>query len=201
MRILAFSDLHENKDVATAIVKASSEADVVVCAGDFGTKGAGCSAALLLLADLRCPFVLVSGNHDSRVEMGEICDTKPDWYLLHGQSICIENVTFRGIGGEIPARSSESWNETLSESEASELLSADPDQGSDVFVTHTPPLGYADRQSDGSHEGSQAILFALYHDKPKLCLCGHIHNSWNTRVNLNNTLVHNLGPTLNWHSL
>lgn len=66
-----------------------------------------------------------------------------------------------------------------------------------VLVTHTPPHGTADVQKDGSHEGSEAIRSAIIAQKPRLCLCGHIHNAWGMSGMIDETLVFNLGPAIN----
>ena len=143
--------------------------------------------------------MIVSGNHDQRAVLNDFCAMKTGWHLLHGSAVTIAGKIFLGIGGEIPRLGSARWNESIEEDVATELLAQTP--GCDVFVSHTPPLGYSDLQSDGSHEGSKSVHDAVMRDQPALCLCGHIHHSWANVEQLGPTLVHNLGPTLNWHTI
>ena len=56
-----------------AIVDASREADVVVGAGDFATKGIGLRDTIDLLRAVVVPTVLVAGNHDDLDELRGAC--------------------------------------------------------------------------------------------------------------------------------
>jgi hypothetical protein len=118
MRILAFSDLHRNRDIAHAIVDASREADVVVGAGDFATKGIGLHETIDLLCAVTVPTILVAGNHDRLDELRDACRDSETIHILHGEGVLIEGVSFFGLGFEIPAGRDERWNQRLDESEA-----------------------------------------------------------------------------------
>lgn len=199
MKILAVSDLHCDSKATRNIVIESTSADVVVAAGDYGIRGERSVETLAAMVEIDCPVVLVSGNHDSLEDVQEFCEQRESWHLLHGSTVEISGVVFVGIGGEIPKRGQASWNETLSEQQATELLMVN--KKCSVLVSHTPPMGYADTQRDGSHEGSEAILEAIIQKEPALCLCGHIHYSWGARAEYGSTLIHNLGPAVNWHTV
>jgi Icc-related predicted phosphoesterase len=199
MKILAFSDLHNDQESGREIVRASKTADVVVGAGDFGVKGASAADVLQVLRQIEVPTIFVAGNHDNLDELQAFCAEWEKGHFLHGTPVMIQGRPFFGLGCEIPSRSDYSWNQTLTEKEAEALLVHCPDQA--VLVTHTPPLGYCDLQRDGGHEGSQAILDAIVARNIKLNLCGHIHHSWGTVAQANDCIVHNLGPTVNWYDL
>jgi Icc-related predicted phosphoesterase len=196
MRILAFSDLHRNRDAAQMIVEASREADVVVGAGDFATKGLGLSDTVELLRAIAAPMVLVAGNHDSLTELQDACRGHDAIHVLHGEGVSIAGVPFFGLGFETPPGRDEPWNQRLGEAQAGKLL-ADCPQGA-VLVTHSPPFGVADVQTTGAHEGSRAIREVVEAAKPRLHLCGHIHHAWGTSGQIGGCPVHNLGPTANW---
>ena len=206
MRILAFSDLHCDREAAQNIVTESATADVVVGAGDFGIRGERSTELLDILKDISKPVLLVSGNHDRRVELAEYCSSltssngsNDHLHLLDGSSRTIDGVTFFGLGGEIPSRSDAHWNETIEEDAATKILQSATHF--DVLITHTPPYGYCDLQKDGTHEGSEAITNAIKRSSPTLCLCGHIHHAWGSVAQLDATTVHNLGPKPCWHTL
>jgi Icc-related predicted phosphoesterase len=58
-----------------------------------------------------------------------------------------------------------------------------------VLVVHSPPKGHVD---DGL--GSAAILAAIERTRPRLAVCGHIHQCWEQESRVGETLVRNLGP-------
>jgi uncharacterized protein len=196
MRILAFSDLHRNRDAAQAIVNASREANVVVGAGDFATKGIGLSETIDLLRGIARPAVFVAGNHDNLDELRDACGGRDAIHVLHGEGVIIEGVSFFGLGFEVPARRDEPWNQRLDEAEAGKLLQGCPTGA--VLVTHSPPFGVADVQTTGAHDGSRGIREKVEAVKPRLHLCGHIHHAWGTSGVIGECPVHNLGPTVNW---
>lgn len=196
LRILAFSDLHRDIAAAEKIVAASVEADILVGAGDFGTRGEGTLDTLEILREARKPIVLVTGNHDDSNALRDYC---ADWrfgHFLQGADWSYEGRIFFGLGSEIPRRNDAEWNESMSEEKAGGYLESC--RSGSILVTHTPPLGTADLQKDGTHEGSEAILAAIQDKQPVLSLCGHIHFSWGKTGQIGHTPVHNLGPSVNW---
>lgn len=58
-----------------------------------------------------------------------------------------------------------------------EKYAAIPD-GVDIVVSHGPPVGYGDRTSGGEHVGSKALLDFIERRKPRLVVCGHIHEGY-----------------------
>jgi Icc-related predicted phosphoesterase len=199
MRILAFSDLHRNRDIAQAIVDASGETDVVIGAGDFATKGIGLHETIGLLRALTVPTLLVAGNHDRLDELRDACRDSKAIHILHGDGVVIDGVSFFGLGFEVPARRDEPWNQGLDEPEAARLLQACPCGA--VLVTHSPPFGIADIQTTGVHEGSRSIRDTIASSKARLHLCGHIHHAWGTSGVIGECPVHNLGPSVNWFTI
>lgn len=196
MKILAFSDLHRDKRATELIVEASADADVLVGAGDFATQCEGLADCIDILKRVKVPVVLVPGNHERHGDLVELCADNPNLHVLHGESLIIDDVTFFGLGGEIPSRNAASWNQTLPEDIARKHFER---AGKfDILVTHTPPYGCADVQRDGAHEGSDAVASALCEIRPQLHLCGHIHYSWGEAGMVGETYVRNLGPTVNW---
>ncbi|MGL4287469.1 MAG: metallophosphoesterase family protein [Phreatobacter sp.] len=199
MRILAFSDLHRNKDAARAVVDAAQQADVVVGAGDFATRGIGLDDTLDLLAHIRAPMVFVAGNHDDLGEMRDACRDRSAVHVLHGEAAIIQGISFFGLGFEVPAGADHPWNRRLEEGEAEALLAGCAPGA--ILVTHSPPFGVGDLQTTGAHVGSQAIRATVLARKPRLHLCGHIHNAWGTSGLIGECPVHNLGPTVNWFTV
>ena len=74
------------------------------------------------------------------------------------------------------------------------LLKENPDA---ILISHNPPYGIVDKAFDGKHVGSKIILNAIKKHKPKLVLCGHIHEA-KGKKKLGKTLVINAGSHGNY---
>lgn len=199
MRILAASDLHCDLAATQTIVAAAGQADVVIIAGDLANKGQGAAPLLDLLKTIPRPVIMVPGNHDRLAEMRSFCAGWRDGHVLHGDGVRIRGVPFFGVGGEIPRTNDEVWNFALSEVQAKRALAECPVGA--VLITHNPPKGLCDRQNDGRHDGSAAVLSTLRSTEPRLNLCGHIHASFGQSARVGESTVHNLGPTVNWFTV
>jgi Icc-related predicted phosphoesterase len=49
-------------------------------------------------------------------------------------------------------------------------------------------------ESGGRHLGSEAVLRAIEDKRPRLAVCGHIHDAWGQESRIGGTRVVNLGP-------
>lgn len=196
MKILAFSDLHLNIKAAERIVDEACNADLVVGAGDYGTRQEGIEEVLDVLSRIDVPTILVPGNHDDFQILQKVCAGWKQATILHGQSIEFNGFRIFGLGYETPRSTGEAWNRYLTEKEAGKIL--EKERHCDILITHAPPLGVADQQADGSHEGSHAIREFVARRQPQLHLCGHIHNAWGMSGKIGRSYVQNLGPAPNW---
>src|SRR5258708_2522289 len=102
MKLLLFSDLHEDKAAATRMVELARGADVVIGAGDFANARTGISTCIDILKAIRVPAVLVPGNNESYNELVAACANWESARVLHGTGAEIDGVPFFGIGGGIP---------------------------------------------------------------------------------------------------
>lgn len=190
MKILAFSDLHRDREQAQKLVQLAQTADVVIGAGDFASVRLGINGAIEPLRQIEKPTVLVPGNNESESELAQACEGWTSATLLHGDATVIDGVTFFGLGGGIPVTPFP-WSFDLSEREADEKLGDCPEGC--VLVVHSPPKGYVD-EAHGRHMGSDAILTAIETKRPRLAVCGHVHESWGQEATIGQTPVVNLGP-------
>lgn len=193
-RILAFSDLHANRHAAAAIMAAARDADLLLGAGDFCNMRRGLAEAMALLSPLPCPAVLVPGNAESLEEL--VAAAPPGATVLHGTAATVAGLTVFGLGHGVPLTPFGPWSCDLTEAEAAALL--DRCRAADILLTHSPPRGIADRTSRGASVGSTAIRDAIARIRPRLALCGHIHDSWGEEGRIGPTRVVNLGPRPNW---
>jgi uncharacterized protein len=190
MRLLAFSDLHRDREQAAALVELSREADVVIGAGDFASMRLGLNRTIDALRPITAPTLLVPGNNESDAALWRACAGWENASVLHGESTEIDGVQFFGLGGGVPP-TPVPWSFDLSEEEASAKLDACPEGA--VLVLHSPPKGYVD-EGRGRAYGSEAILRAIERIRPPLAVCGHIHQSWRREAMIGPSRVVNVGP-------
>lgn len=190
MKLLLFSDVHCEMDHAGRLAAMSADVDAVVGAGDFACQHHGLEMTIRALAQIKKPAVVVPGNNETDETLARACAEWPAARVLHGNGCEIDGVSFFGLGGGIPT-TPWSWSFDLSEPEAAAAL--DACRSCDVLVLHSPPLGHADT-AGGEHFGSAALLAAIERLEPKLAVCGHIHDSWETQTHIGPTLLVNAGP-------
>ncbi len=191
MRVLAFSDLHCNLDQAAVLTEKSTEADVVIGAGDFANVHEGLNETIEALSGIERPSILVPGNNETLDALNAAVRAWPAAAVLHGDGTEIDGVPFFGLGGGIPITPWD-WSFDLDESLATEMLASCPADA--VLVLHSPPKGHCDGINNGHSFGSQALLEAIELHQPRLAVCGHIHEAWGERSRVGPTPIANLGP-------
>jgi uncharacterized protein len=195
VRILAFSDLHRDLGQAAKLVEVSAEADVVIGAGDFASIHEGLEETIGALAAIEKPSVLVPGNNETADALRGAAGSWPAATVLHGEGTSIDGVELFGLGAGIPVTPWE-WSFDLDDEAATEMLAPCPDGA--VMILHSPPQNHCDSAGDGTHFGSPALLAAIEQKRPRLAVCGHIHESWGCESEIGATPVRNLGPTGTW---
>ena len=192
MKLLVFSDLHNDFGTASKLVELSNTVDAVVGAGDFCVARRGLADIITPLSAITKPTVLVPGNSESDEELLQACRSWKTARVLHGTRVTLAEITFFGIGGGIPITPFGPWSYDFSEDEAYDLLRDCPSGG--VLISHSPPMGMLDLSSDGRSLGSQAVRETVLSKKPKLVVCGHIHGSAGQIDRIGETTVINAGP-------
>jgi Icc-related predicted phosphoesterase len=191
VRLLAFSDLHTDLGQAKRLAESGAQADVVVGVGDFASVHSGLEDTIDALRAIEAPAVLVPGNNETEEALREAC---ADWsraVVLHGEGTAIDGVPFFGLGAGVPVTPWD-WSFDLTEEAAAEMLAACPEGC--VLAVHSPPRGHVDVGGAGKHLGSEAVLRAIESKRPRLALCGHVHESWGQESEIGPTRVINLGP-------
>jgi Icc-related predicted phosphoesterase len=198
VRILAFSDLHRDLAQGAQLVEMAAEADVVIGAGDFASIHEGLEETIGALAGIATPTVLVPGNNETAEALRAAA---ADWSaatVLHGEEATIDAVEFFGLGAGIPVTPWD-WSFDLDDEAATEMLAPCPEGA--VLVLHSPPRDHCDSAGGDTHFGSPALLRAIEEKRPRLAVCGHIHESWGCESQVGPTPVRNLGPRGTWIEL
>lgn len=195
MKILAFSDLHCDLEQAAKLVAMSDEADVVIGAGDFASVHEGLRGTIGALSEIVKPTVLVPGNNET---VDALREAAADWEaatVLHGEGTTIEGTEFFGLGAGIPVTPWD-WSFDLDDEEATQMLANCPEGA--VLVLHSPPKDHCDAAAGAGNFGSPALLRAIEEKRPRLAVCGHIHESWGCESQVGETPIRNLGPKGTW---
>jgi len=195
VKLLAFSDLHRDLGQAATLVEMSAEADVVIGAGDFASVHEGLEETIAALAAIDTPTVLVPGNNETEAALRDAAEGWGAATVLHGAGTTIEGVEFFGLGAGVPTTPWD-WSFDLDDEAATAMLAPCPADA--VLVLHSPPKGHCDSNGAGLHFGSPALLAAIEEKRPRLAVCGHIHESWGCESRIGETPVRNLGPSGTW---
>ncbi len=191
MKLMAFSDLHTDRDQAIKLVGMSTFVDAVVGAGDFASQHEGLEETIEVLSEITVPTVLIPGNNETEDALREACESWDAATVLHGSGTEIDRVPFFGLGAGVPVTPWD-WSFDLDEQKAAEMLAGCPEGA--VLVVHSPPKGHCDQSSGGESLGSESILAAIEAKRPRIAVCGHIHDAWGCESRIGDTPVHNLGP-------
>jgi Icc-related predicted phosphoesterase len=194
VKLLAFSDLHRDREAARELVGQAAAADLVVGAGDFASFRLGLGRTIDDLRAIEAPAILIPGNHESDTALWRDAAGWESASVLHGEAATVSGVEFFGLGGGIPPTPLP-WSFDLTEEQAEAKLRSCPDGA--VMVVHSPPRGHLDR-AHGRSLGSRAILDAIETHRPPLVLCGHIHECWGRESRIGGSRVVNLGPRGRW---
>ncbi|MFL5884209.1 MAG: metallophosphoesterase family protein [Thermoleophilaceae bacterium] len=188
MRLLAFSDVHRDKKQAARLAEMSADADVVVGAGDFASMHLGLEKLIDMLVTIEKPAVLVPGNNETEDALRKACRGWASAVVLHGSGAEIDGVPFYGLGAGVPT-TPWPWSFDLSEEEAAGMLAGCPEDA--VLVVHSPPKGHLDGKRS---LGSEAVLRTIEEHRPRVAICGHIHECAGERAQVGATPVLNVGP-------
>lgn len=198
MRLLAFSDVHRDLDQARKLVGMAAEADLAIGAGDFASVHEGLEEVVDVLAAIETPTVLVPGNNETEEDLRAAAAGWEEATVLHGEGATIAGVEVYGLGGGVPITPWD-WSFDLDDETATEMLASCPEGA--LLVLHSPPKDHCDEAGAGNHFGSEALLRAIERKRPRLAVCGHIHESWGCESRIGDTPVHNLGPKGTWLEL
>lgn len=126
----------------------------------------------------------VAGNHDWVFERRQDRHFQNmldglRWTYLQDTSVTVEGLKIYGTPWQ---PSFCNWAFNLPEKELAAKWDLIPDD-TDILVLHGPPYGYGDHATAGitGRTGSRSLTNAIKRVKPKLAICGHIHEdrgSW-----------------------
>jgi hypothetical protein len=135
--------------------------DIVVVCGDITQFGPG-ELAKNFLNQIPVDTLAITGNIDSD-DVGKGID-ESNATRIEMKKVVKKGVPFVGMGRDIPKQ--------ISMIEEKKLI-----EESCVVVSHEPPFGAQDKVFLGKHAGSKDLKEIAEKYKPRLWLCGHIHEN------------------------
>ena len=174
MKILATADLHGSQYRLNIILKniETYSPDLVVVCGDITQFGPG-EVAKNFLDQIPVTTFAIPGNIDTDEVSKAIDESKA--INIDMKKVEKNGISFVGISGAT----------TRPFSTGEKLL----DEKS-ILVSHEPPHGLQDKVFLGMHAGSKELRETVDKYKPRLVLCGHIHEDPGY-IKTDNTIVVN----------
>ncbi len=173
MKFLTFVDWHEDKNVLKDLVKRACdpEIDFVVCAGDLTSFGRSLRFVLKQLDGIGKQIYIITGNHETEEMMENVMPDYPNCQLFDNQALEIEDYVFLGYGGGGFMSEDQNFRKIAREWYGSH-------QGKKiVLVTHGPPFGTKADLVEKRYVGNKDFRAFMERIKPKLTICGHIHEN------------------------
>ncbi len=170
MKILAAADIHGSQYRLNLVLKniETYRPDLVVLCGDI-TQFGPAEVATNFLNQIPVETLAIPGNIDTfDVDLGIIASKATP---LHQKRVIIQGIPFVGVGRELFQGLSDI---VINDGKGHKPLSKILDESS-VLVTHVPPYKLQDTIFIGSHGGNKELRNIIDQCKPRLVLCGHIH--------------------------
>lgn len=184
MKILAVADIHGAQYRLNLVLQniTTYTPDLVVICGDITQFGPG-ELATNFLNQIPIQTFAVPGNIDT-FDVDQGINASNAINLDRRQRI-IQGVPFIGIGREIDAPLPElSIDDGMTQKPLKKIVNT-----SSILMTHYPPYKLQDRIFIGTHGGSKELRSLIDTFKPRLVLCGHIHEDPGTIKSGGTTVV------------
>ncbi len=177
-KILHISDIHCSRTNLEKVSRLAEGVDAVVFTGDLQCDG----GLVEVLAKLHKKVLAVTGNMDDTY----IARLLEDYGIsIESEVVYVDGWYFAGVSGREPVTSLRRVRQLVRELnvESSRL----------IVVSHHPPKGVVDKAFIGLHIGLYELRVFDEEVKPRLHLCGHVHESRGVG-RLGETVVVNAGP-------
>jgi len=185
MKIFAAADIHGSQYRLNTILNNIEKysPDVVIICGDITQFGPG-EVAKNFLNQIKVDTLALPGNIDTPDVNKAISDSKAT--NINHKRIEKNGLAVVGIGGDL----SDSLSEISIEYKNKKIPLIKTISKDTILVTHVPPYKTQDKVFFGHHSGNKELRQIVDKYKPKLVLCGHIHEDPGVKM-LEETLIVN----------
>jgi Icc-related predicted phosphoesterase len=175
MKILCLSDLHGH------LPQIPAAAEVIVLAGDYmpGQDHQEEWVRFTLrpwLSEVsqRTVVVAVAGNHDAVFQRNIELAISLNWKYLQDAGFEYEGARFWGT----PWTLQDFPMAFAADAAALKAAANKIPVGTDVLISHGPPFGVGDKNAEGLHIGSRELSVRIEAIRPRLVVCGHVHEAY-----------------------
>ena len=173
MQIVCISDTHCQE--ADLVIP---DGDMLIHAGDLTLRGTALQINQSLAYFAKLPHkykVVIAGNHDFGFESkNPDIVIPPEIIYLENNSITIEGIKIWGSPVCTPYYE---WAFMWDERKREILYESIPDD-IDIVINHGPAYGILDFTTKQTNAGCEFLLKRLKEIRPKLFVCGHIHENY-----------------------
>jgi len=172
VRILCFSDVHENFEKMFELIS-NSKADLILFCGDLCLNGGKQESVSFsthdLLSQISIPFFWVHGNHDDN---NYLSSQKPKNLIKPGKIVDFNGLKIAGLGGNFSPKKFDIKRNIIETRFYHFILKEDiekfKESNIDIFLSHDSPKALR-------KEGCCLLDDLIKKMHPKLCLSGHHH--------------------------
>ncbi|MBN1645339.1 metallophosphoesterase family protein [Candidatus Woesearchaeota archaeon] len=187
MKILAFTDVHENLTAFKQIEKKAYKSDLLVCAGDLTIFETHIGPMMKKLSQIKKPILMIPGNHETPEVLKKYCSFYKNIIYIHKKLYDYKDNYFLGWGG---------GGFSQVEKEFEKLIKRTNISGKKVIlITHAPPYNTKLDMIGKQHYGNKSITKYIRGNKNIILhICGHFHEQWGKQDKINNVRIINPGP-------
>ncbi len=189
MKVLCFVDVHGSTSALKKVIEKAKKADILICAGDLSIFQEGLEILLAKLSRTKKPVLVIPGNHEDERLLADMCAVFKNVLYMHERSYHFGKYVFFGYGGGGFSQRDERL-ERLAKRFKTHLKKTDKV----ILFTHAPPYGTKVDKIGRSYVGNESITKFAKLIKPKLLVCGHIHETAGKSDKIGPTKIINPGP-------
>jgi len=190
MKLLCFVDLHGDVNYLKKLVKRASadDVDLVICAGDLTNFEDKIRYLLRALNSIGKKVLLIQGNHESEESLKEAAGDYSNVVFFNRRAVKKGGYVFLGYGeGGFALEEPQSFRKLARK------WYGEYQKENVVLVSHGPPFGTKIDRLGNRYTGSKDVRAFIERIKPKLVICGHLHETAGLKDKIGETLVINPG--------